>query len=288
MSKAPSAMTMDRLGDTKQIILAQSTSQCCRMGMCQPSINWVVREADNYDGGNPHALVQQAWIHEESTFLMRCLSGCLPGCRAVKYVQHSSTVPASVVKSEDYKWCTCQCDETPDALSEEDRNKDVIATHEKGQTCTGGICCCYLPYLETKDASSGKLIGKTQYVCDGWIFVPKFDVYDGNGEKKYRLRPDTCVGGCCVMCRCGGPKGKCCKVPYIIRDPNTFEPIKGNAGQKKAQTTRLFSGWANECCTKRNAYHLVFPDDATPELKTTLIGSTILMDVQMEEQDENN
>lgn len=53
------------------------------------------------------------------------------------------------------------------------------------------------------------------------VFVPKFDVYDGNGEKKYRLRPDTCVGGCCVMCRCGGPKGKCCKVPYIIRDPNT-------------------------------------------------------------------
>ena len=99
---------------------------------------------------------------------MRCLSGCLPGCRAVKYVQHSSTVPASVVKSEDYKWCTCQCDETPEALSEEDRNKDVIATHEKGQTCTGGICCCYLPYLETKDSSSGKLIGKTQYVCDGW------------------------------------------------------------------------------------------------------------------------
>ena len=233
MSKAPSAMTMDRLGDTKQIILAQSTSQCCRMGMCQPSINWVVREADkwvyhiificlsiiwyvyirmhscshllflssSYDGGNPHALVQQAWIHEESTFLseciilyiclpiiwyvyiyivcthvlifcfyhlVRCLSGCLPGCRAVKYVQHSSTVPASVVKSEDYKWCTCQCDETPEALSEEDRNKDVIATHEKGQTCTGGICCCYLPYLETKDSSSGKLIGKTQYVCDGW------------------------------------------------------------------------------------------------------------------------
>jgi hypothetical protein len=99
---------------------------------------------------------------------MRCLSACLPGCRAVKYVQHSSTVPESVVKSEDYKWCTCQCDETPEALSEEDRNKDVIATHEKDQTCAGGICCCYLPYLETKDASSGKLIGKTQYVCDGW------------------------------------------------------------------------------------------------------------------------
>jgi hypothetical protein len=55
------------------------------------------------------------------------------------------------------------------------------------------------------------------------VFVPKFDVFDGNGTKKYRLRPDTCIGGCCVMCRCGGKGsgGKCCRIPYIVRDPNT-------------------------------------------------------------------
>ena len=55
------------------------------------------------------------------------------------------------------------------------------------------------------------------------VFVPKFDVFDGNGTKKYRLRPDTCIGGCCVMCRCGGKGsgGKCCRIPYIVRDPHT-------------------------------------------------------------------
>ncbi|KAL7529608.1 hypothetical protein ACHAWF_003048 [Thalassiosira exigua] len=316
---APKMMTMDRFGDTKQIIVAQSTSQCCRTGMCQPSINWVIREADNFHGGNPHTeYEQQAWIHEESTFCMRCWSCCAPGCRAVKYVQHTSTVPSTVVSGEDYNWCTCQRDVLPKGLTEEDRNKDVIATHEKGQTCTA--CCCFEPYLETKDAD-GNIIGKTQYVCDLWIFVPKFDIFDGSGNKKYRLRPDTCIGGCCIMCRCGGEGGKCCRVPFVVRDPNTFAPIKGNMGAENAQATELWSGWKNEwyvppilvifflmhikefspilmagpvppqylpSCTKRNAYHLVFPDDASAEDKLTLIGSSILIDMIYAEQDDDN
>lgn len=190
----------------------------------------------------------RCFYYTESTFFMRCLSGCLPGCRAVKYVQHASKIPNSVVTSEDYHWCTCQCDDHPKGLTEEDRNKDVVATHEKEQTCGGPFVCCNQPYLETKDAD-GNLIGKTKFVCDWWrkckcilfwlwllctyishhpilfsaVFVPKFDVFDGNGTKKYRLRPDTCIGGCCVMCRCGGKGsgGKCCRIPYIVRDPHT-------------------------------------------------------------------
>lgn len=281
---APRALTMDRVGETKQIIVAQSTSQCCRTGICQPSINWVIREADNYHGGNPHEeYVQQAWIHEESTFCMRCNSCWLPGCRAVKYVQHSSTIPPAVVSAEDWRWCTWQRGLLSKGLTEEDRGKDVIATHEKPMTCTA--CCCFVPYLETKD-EGGNVIGKTQYVCDWWIFVPKFDIFDGSGTKKYHLRPDTCVGGCCVMCRCGGQAGKCCRIPFIVRDPTTFEAIKGNSGSENAQVTDLFSGWKNECCTKRTAYHLVFPDDAPAEDKLTLIGSSILIDVIYAEQDD--
>lgn len=280
---SPRTMTMDRIGETKQIIVSQSTSQCCRTGCCQPSINWVLREADNFHGGNPHLeYEQQAWIHEESTFFMRCCSGIAPGCREVKYVQHSSKIPPSVVSGEDFRWCTCQRDVLSKGLTEEDRNRDVIATHEKPQTCTA--CCCYEPYLETKD-ENGNVIGKTQYVCDWCIFVPKFDIFDGNGTKKYRLRPDTCVGGLCVMCRCGGKGGKCCRVPFIVRDPITFSPIKGNVGQENAQVTELWSGLKNECCTQRTSYHLVFPDDAPAEDKLTLIGSSILIDIVYVEQD---
>jgi hypothetical protein len=276
-------MTIDRLAETKQVIVANSTSQCCRSGICQPSINWVIREADNFNGGNPHNEPNVAWIHEESEWFQRC---CLPGCRKTKYVQHSSTIPESVKKEEDFNWCTVQCATNPKGLTEEDRNKDVVATHEKPLAC-GMNCCCFFPHIFTKDAN-GKVIGKTQYVCDACIFVPKYDVFDGNGQKKYRIRPDTCIGGMCIQCRCGGKGGKCFRVPYLVRDPNTFQPFKGNGGQEDAQMTMLWSGIKNEFCTQRDAFHVVYPDNATPEEKLSLTGSVILMNILEVEQQKNN
>jgi len=139
-------------------------------------------------------------------------------------------------------------------------------------------CCCCLPHIVTKDAS-GNVIGKTQFVCDGCCFVPKYDILDGNGQKKYRLRPDTCCLGMCIRCRCGGGNGKCFRVPYIIRDPETFEPVKGNDGKEDAQVTQLWTGLKNQCCTQRDAFHVVFPDDATPEDKLVVTGAAILIDV---------
>lgn len=41
-------------------------------------------------------------------------------------------------------------------------------------------------------------------------------------------------------------------------------------------------------CTQRNAYHLVFPDNAPAEDKLTLIGSSILIDVIYAEQKDDN
>jgi len=283
----PVPLTMDRLDEKNELIIAQSTSQCCRCACFQPSINWVINESDNFDPGtNPHDLPHSAWVHEESKWCMRWWSGCAPGCRETKYVQHSGPVPDSIL-DENKGWFTCQKGILTEGLSEEDRNKDVVATHEKGQTCCA--CCCCPPYLETKDAN-GEFIGRTVFVCDGWIFVPKFDVLDADGKRKYRLRPDTCIAGCCVMCRCDGQgsKGKCCKVPFIVRDPETFEPIKTKATEEHAQATQLWSGWANECCMQKNAYHLAFPQDATAQDKLALIGSTILLDVVLFEQEDDD
>lgn len=43
----------------------------------------------------------------------------------------------------------------------------------------------------------------------------------------------------------------------------------------------------NECCMLKNAYHVAFPEGATPEDKMTLIGSSILVDmVVYEHQDD--
>jgi len=175
-----------------------------------------------------------------------------------------------------------------------------VAIHEKDCTCTHcfvfgdikiPICNFFpLPYLETKNAEDGAVLGRTIYVCDHCLFVPKYDVYDGNNEKKFRIRPDTCVAGCCVQCRCGEGKGKCFRVPFIIRDPMTLEPLdteSSNLDTNGAQVDVLWSGWNNECCTKKNAYHLAFPRNATPEEKLLLTGAALLVDVTNFEQPED-
>lgn len=152
------------------------------------------------------------------------------------------------------------------------------------------ICnCCPLPYLETR--RDGTVLGKTIYVCDACCFVPKYDVYNGSNEVLYRIRPDTCVMGLCVRCRCDGKKGKkgkCCRVPFLIRKHPTMEALDGARGGLKAVIDNLWAGWKHECCTQKNAYHVVFPKDSTAEDKLLLLGSTVLVDVTMFEQDDNN
>lgn len=294
----PQPLTMDRLATRDDLILAQSTSQCCRCCCFQNSINWVLSEQDNFQPGtNPFNLPISGWIHEESSWFGRSCSWILPGCRAAKYVQHAGPPPESI-RRENRSCCTCQTGPITQGLDETDRNSNIIGTHEKVCTCgycfnfgdySFPICNCFpLPYLETKTAE-GAIVGKTLYICDACMFVPKFDVFDKMGEKKYRLRPDTCCLGVCVRCRFGGGKGKCFRVPFIIRDYSSRVPVKTNApSEESAQIDVLWSGWKNECCTLKNAYHLAFPEGVSPEEKLLLTGAALLVDLTLYEQKDDS
>lgn len=291
---APQPMTMDRLAQKDEILLAQSTSQCCRCCCFQNSINYVLAEQDNYEPGmNPFAIDSTGWIHEESSWCGRTWSWILPGCRAIKYVQHHGPAPASIM-AENKGWFTCQTEPVTKNLYRRDRQSNVVVIHEKKCTCgycfifgdlTFPVCNCFpLPYLETK-TPNGEVVGKTAYVCDACCFVPKYDVFKG-GRKIYRIRPDTCVFGLCVRCRCTGKKGKCFRVPFIVRQPDTKEPLASGATRwSHAQIDNLWTGWGNECCTLRDAYHVAFPADATVEDKLLLTGAALVIDVTMFEQD---
>lgn len=70
------------------------------------------------------------------------------------------------------------------------------------------------------------------------------------------VRPDTCCLGCCVRCRCGGKKGKCLCVPFLIRSPKAPFNHVGDA-----IIGDLWAGLAHECCTKKNMYDIKFPTD---------------------------
>lgn len=309
----PEALTMDRVSEKSDVIVAQSTSQFFRCLCFQPSINWIVSEEDNFvPGMNPFDLRKTSgWIHEESPFWQRSCSHFLPGCRETVYRQHAGVPPDALVRSERSGYadgcCRVQAGDLPEGLSDDDRVRDLVAVHRKHRTCgtnlhLGSLICplCFdLPYLETRDAADENTLGVTRYVCDAYPCVPKYDVHDARGQHRYRIRPDTCFCGCCVRPRCGGKRGRCLRVPFVVRDPATHEALSVRPPSKlemdrstaiplrvdsKARVDVLWSGWANELCAKRNAYHLAFPHDATVEDKLTLIGSSILLDVTMYEQ----
>ncbi|GMH66282.1 hypothetical protein TL16_g04395 [Triparma laevis f. inornata] len=146
-------------------------------------------------------------------------------------------------------------------------------------------CCCFLPYLETMDPN-GRKIGASQYICDACLLVPKVDVFDEYDRHTYRVRPDTCVGGLCVQCRCGGEKGRCCRIPWKIRDPITHEPVQSSheSTGEDAQVTSLWTG-LKRACQKKNAYFLNFPEDASSNLRATLTGTALLIDMSFSEDD---
>ena len=83
---------------------------------------------------------------------------------------------------------------------------------------------------------------------------------DGLGEKKYRLRPDTCIGGCCVMCRCGGKGsgGKCCRVPFIVR-------INEDRERKAEYLLRLASGGPGSILLVYIIYYMICAGRSTTQ-----------------------
>lgn len=262
----PSPVTMDRLLQSEGIMMKQLTNECCRCFFCQPNIHWTLHPYAK-DGGDMANQDAGVWVQEDASYCGRCWSCCAPGARATTY----RTIDGAPDKN------------APTSMKS-------VMTHEKGSTCGQNVivmitdngplrcpCCCYLPYLRTKDGS-GNLLGTTKYLCDMCPFVPKFKVEDTNGQDVYYIRPDVCCLGACMKCKCGGPKGKCCTVPFLIRDPRTLSQIE------EAEITDLWAGFKNECCTKRNLYGIKFPSAASAEQRATLVGAALLIDVAIFEQ----
>lgn len=265
-NEAPEQMRMGgMLGDG--VMFYQNTSQCCRCCCCQPNIDWTIHDYVN-DWSHESHLPVKMFVKEESSWCGRCMSFAWPGWRATKYSVRDG----------------------------ESKTGPVLFTHEKEATCShcpivmlsdnGPVrcpCCCCLPFLTTKDAS-GNVLGTTKYVCDACLFVPKYDVFDKNNAHVYRIRPDTCICGMCVKCRCGGgTKGKCFRIPFPIRKPEPpFDSI-GDAG-----ITDLWAGMKHECCTNREMYSIRFPKGGNnaEDMKKVLIGSALLVDITLNEQDQ--
>eukprot|EP00592_Proboscia_alata_P006711 CAMPEP_0194354512 /NCGR_PEP_ID=MMETSP0174-20130528/2659_1 /TAXON_ID=216777 /ORGANISM="Proboscia alata, Strain PI-D3" /LENGTH=282 /DNA_ID=CAMNT_0039123489 /DNA_START=84 /DNA_END=932 /DNA_ORIENTATION=- len=280
---------MSRISDMDELVVAQSTQLCLRTGCCHPSINWVLNDGSNYEPGtSPFDLPSiGGWIHEESTYFQRCILGAYPGCRKTRFVHHSGAPPTSL-RMDGRRCCIIQTSPTSEFLSQNELSADIVAIHEKDNSCMTGSCC-FTPYLRSLDGD-GRYLGETRFVCDECVFVPKFVVLDKYGETKYLLRPDTCFLGVCMRPRCGGTNsgGKCLRLPFVVRDPITYQPCSSRVAGEAAQVTELWNGLVNEACYKRHAYQVAFPSNATIEEKFTLIGSSLLIDVSLFEKRDND
>lgn len=277
-------MTMD-FESAQGFTLKQKTSEFCRCWCCQPNIDWTLHPYKVQMQADPDLPVI-ATIKEDAPYCDRCWSWCNPASRETTLSAVMGTVDQEIV---------------PGVAPE-----GTFLQHSKGHTCgvntvvactdQGALrcpCCCWLPYLETKE--NDQLLGTTRYICDMCPFVPKFLVEDASGAPKYMVRPDTCCAGMCMRCKCMDGKGcgkgaRCFRVPFYIRDPNTLEKapaFDGATGDEAAQITDLWAGFKNECCHKRNMYTIKYPQETTTEMKKTLIGTALLVDLAVFEVEED-
>lgn len=257
--EAPGQQQM-RFDELPGVMVQQETNLCCRCCCCQPNINYRMQVfTDDYEPGTD---LESTWfIAEDAGFLGRCCSCLYPGARKTQWTVHSGS----------------------------NAEGPVLMTHDKEMTCShcpaifwsdGGEilrcpCCCCLPYLTTR-SPDGQVLGTTKYVCDRWLFVPKFDVFDANDQHIYRIRSETCCLGCCVRCRRGGRRGGGFRVPHSIREP--FEPFNQIAD---ADITDLWAGFVRQACTKQETLGVKFPpvreDQDRFAVKATLVGATLLL-----------
>lgn len=244
----------------------QTTSQCCRCCCCQPNIDWTVHDRVENWNVDMEIPAGKMYIKEDASWCGRTMAHCCPAGRATTYTVHAGTTPDGEVLFRHEKPATCS-------------NLPLIFYGDSGPVrCP---CCCFLPYLETKGVD-GELLGTSRYVCDACLFVPKYDVFDKDDNRVFRVRPETCCAGICVRCKCGGPKGKCCRIPFLIRQPDPpFDQIDD------AAITDLWAGMKHECCTKRDMYEVKFPvgGNVQEAMKKVLTGTCLLVDLTFNEQE---
>lgn len=148
-----------------------------------------------------------------------------------------------------------------------------VPINDKGDTCPVP-CCCMLPKVDTKGPGGEDLGSESRYIQDINLCVPKLQ-YSEKGQIVYVMKPETCCGGCCVSCGCGG-KG-CIYIPFYFLDPNTGEPMGGYTEQAP-QIRKVWSGWKKECCSTADNFAIRFPQGIENNRKFGLLGMTMLID----------
>lgn len=204
-------------------------------------------------------LPDELYIIEESGCCIRC---CLKDGRPMVLKVSQGGEPGGAPVMEMRKPCGC-----PVMITIHTDNGDVDCP-----------CCCMLPEL-TSFTPEGQELNKTKYVCDMCLYVPKF-MYSEGGKDVYKIRPETCCGGCCILCEC--KKGKP-SIPFYFWNPENDQKIEGAQGGPTPVIEKVWAGMKKECCSTADNFVVIFPpgDNGGPctnERKAGMLNATMLVD----------
>lgn len=265
MPSVPPFQHVMAFDDCSGVMIQQETNLFCRCCCCQPNINYRMAPHEGEYVADRSDVLATWYIAESASFWGRCLGSLFPGAKATTWAVHEGGTPEGRVIMWHEKGVTCS------------HSPALIMLH--GHVFHMPWCCC-LPYLTTYDGDGTKL-GTTRYVCDRWLCVPKFDVFDAQDAHMFRVRSKTCCFGCCKMPavrQLGGGRRRL-RVPHQVRHPvEPFDEIEG------ADITDLWAGLVRQCCTKQELLGLRFPAATSlhhgqdiKAAKATLVGTTLLL-----------
>ncbi len=160
----------------------------------------------------------------------------------------------------------------------------MLAIYDRPFKCpTGNMKCCCYQELETL-SPTGESVGKVKEDC--WYCVPSYSLYSvAQGQQeptlKYKIHMPTCCGGVCVnVCK----EGCCsCRIPFYI-----YTPGKEGDNDEIGKIVKVWSGLGTEIFTDADKFELLFPTDADPGNKATLLGMLFLLNTIYFERDNNN
>jgi hypothetical protein len=115
-------------------------------------------------------------------------------------------------------------------------------------------------YNKTTNQKIGRVVEPFK-CCD-----PTFQIFNCAEQQKYNI-----IANCC---QCGLFCKKCAETKFDI-----FSNFSNNEGSTPAGSiTKKFSGLIQELFTDADNFEIFFPEDATPEDKLMIIGTTLMID----------
>jgi hypothetical protein len=240
---APTQASMSRyavLQNHKQVMVAQTRKGCIQELMgCEAKNEFYIHPQDT---SNPPFL----YSLEESSFLCRL---CCKNQRPFKQTITMGGNPGGeVLMSMD----------RPFRLSQ-------------GPCNLNQYCCndtvCGNPVISFNGGDASKL-GKAEipmYCC-----YPNIAVTNEAGGHEYDVHMPLCCGDMCVNC-CA--EGLCnCKIPFYVYKP-------GDTENQVGKIIKLWRGMGTELLSDADTFQVTYPEDATPEQRARLLGTTIFINV---------